>query len=59
MQAHSHKDIGVAWFRAIILQWGGMSLAEVRKMDQELLPAFLAKQYREVRVMTPFTLNLP
>jgi hypothetical protein len=31
----------VAWYRALILQWPGVSLAEIRRMDRDLVPAFL------------------
>ncbi len=37
-----HPDIGVAWIRALTLQWPGMSLADIHRIDEDLLPALLA-----------------
>jgi hypothetical protein len=50
LQAHAHPDIGVAWIRSLALQASGMSLAEIRQVDAELLPAFLVEHYYKVQV---------
>jgi hypothetical protein len=51
LQAHSHPDIGIAWMRALTVQYTGMSLVEIRRIDVDLLPAFLAQQYDKLQVI--------
>jgi hypothetical protein len=50
LQAHSTPDIAVAWVHALIVQYAGMSLADIRQIDEGLLPAFLASHYGKLSV---------
>jgi hypothetical protein len=44
-QAHLQPDIGIAWVLALHLQWPDLSLAEIRRIDEDLVPAFLADRW--------------
>ncbi len=50
LQAHSHPDIGIAWMRALVVQYAGMSIPEIRRLDEDLLSAFLPWQYEKLQV---------
>jgi hypothetical protein len=50
LQAHAHNRIAEAWVYALGLQASGMSLPDIRRIDEELLPASLLGLYDEVDV---------